>query len=131
MLGQRHASRAAQRDDEDDEIAAAHGVGQSARFLEHDLAREVEVTAAAEAVQRRLPKQMAVRHDRGLDGLLVGVEDPDVLARPAVEDELVADGSAGARPGPMTRTRSGKSGSALLPEKGPSAVRTRSCCLLF
>ena len=85
----------AETENEDEKIAAVDGIGQSHRFVRDDLARQVDVAAAAEAVHGLLAEQMPVRHDRRLDDLLIGIEDPDVLSGPAVEHELIAHGRAG------------------------------------
>jgi hypothetical protein len=95
MLRQREAGRAGEAEDEDEEIAGMRDGGQARFFHRDDLASEVHVAAAAESVHEVAAEQAAIGHDRALDAALVGIENPEVLLRTAMQDKLVADGGAG------------------------------------
>ncbi len=96
MFRQRHAGGAGQPDDEDEKVAAM----RMARPDAPPRGRTISRARSRSPLQPRpcttiLAEQMPVRHDGGLDGLLVGIEHPDVLPGPAVQHELVAHGGAG------------------------------------
>jgi hypothetical protein len=95
MLGERQAGRSGEADNEDEKVAAVHNLGQTDSLAVDDFPRQVDVAAAAQSMDRFASDEMPVRHDRTLDGLLVGIEDPDVLPRTAVQHDLVADRGAG------------------------------------
>ena len=56
-------------------------LGQALFLDHHDLAREVKIAAATEAMNQRATEQLAVRNDGRADRLLVGVVDPEIVPR--------------------------------------------------
>ena len=88
--------RAGQAEDENEKIAAA-GRPRASRFSSSaTISRASSISPLQpRPCTRSAPEQMPIRHDRAFDRLLVGIEDPEILRRPAVQDQLIAHRRAG------------------------------------
>ena len=89
-LRQGDAGGTGQAENEDEKIAAARNRGEPLLLQRHDFAGERDVAVAAQAVHQAVSQQVTVRHDRAFNRQLIGVEDPEILRRPAMQDQLIA-----------------------------------------
>jgi hypothetical protein len=94
-FGKSGSGGAGEAQNQDQKITATGDRRKLGVFHGNDLAGEIEIAIAAEAVHKAVPEEMTIRDDRAFDGELVGIEHPKILRRTAVKDQLIAYGGAG------------------------------------
>ncbi len=94
MLRQGHAGRTAEAEHENEEITTAGDRGEPVLLQGHHFAGQFEIAAAAEPVHEVAPQQVPVRDDGAFNRQLIRVENPEVLAGPPMQHQLVTDGGS-------------------------------------